>query len=245
MKKKTDVIGLAASVLLGLIGASFGFGASVGFAADDDTTLRGLRVTVTNINDFDVTIDVLGQGTYSSDLPAARLGSEFFYDYTYYPGLNHWTNSVPPAVDWGDGSTITNVGVPFTGSNPANGTVTFKGQFKHTYAAPGSHTIRSFGSNIYIASYTTPTAAVLSGNLFSVLSPGVVYNSGTFTNTARYTGTYPIGITNTEAVSVPDMFPIGGDSDGSSSSCGLIGIELLAVYPVWALARRRRRADNA
>jgi len=239
MNKMNDLSGFVSGVWTALIVV---LGTGVAVANHDETTLRGLRVTVTSVNDFDVTIDVAGQGSDSSVLPSARLGSQFFYDYTYYPGLNNWTNSVPPAVDWGDGSSIPNIGVPFTGTNAANGTITFRGQFMHTYAAPGDYTIRSFGTNVYIASYLTPSVAVLSGNLFSARSPGVVYNSGTFTNTARFTGTDPIGLTTTAMVSVPGMSTGGSDDgDGSRSSCGLVGIELLAVYPVWARARRRRR----
>jgi hypothetical protein len=232
---------VAAGSLVALFVLHYG---AVSFANSDDTTLRGLRVTVTTISDFDVTIQVAGQGSDSSLLPSARLGSEFFYDYTYYSGLNNWIDVAPPAIDWGDGNSIPNVGVPFTGANAVNGTTTFNGQFMHTYSAPGNYTIRSFGTNIYLASYRSPSVAVLSGNLFSALSPGVVYNSGTFTNTARFTGTVPIGLTTTAVVTVPSTFTgDDDDGDGSRSSCGLIGIELLAVYPVWALARMRRRAS--
>ena len=215
-------------------------GSEVPSANRDDTTLFGLRVTVKSVNDFDVTIEVAGQGSDSAALPSARLGSEFFYDYRYYPGLNSWTNAVPPAIDWGDGSSIANVGIPYTGTNAANGTTTFDGQFMHTYAAPGNYTIRSFGTNIRIATVATPSASVLSGNLFSTLSPGVIYNQGTYTNTARSTGTVPIGLTNTATVSVPAVVNVGG-AGGGGGGCGLIGIELIAVYPVWLLARKRRR----
>jgi len=241
MNKMNDLSGFVSGVWTALIVV---LGTGVAVANHDETTLRGLRVTVTSVNDFDVTIDVAGQGSDSSVLPSARLGSQFFYDYTYYPGLNNWTNSVPPAVDWGDGNSIPNIGVPFTGTNAANGTVTFRGQFMHTYAAPGDYTIRSFGTHIYIGTYTTPSATVLSGNLFSVLSPGVVYNSGTYTNTARSTGTVPVGISNTAMVTVPAAAPTGGGG-GGGGGCGLIGIELVAVYPVWLLARKRRGLARA
>ena len=240
MNKLIELSGLVSGVMTLLI---LLLGTGVAVANHDETTLRGLRVTVTSVSDFDVTIDVAGQGSDSSVLPSARLGSQFFYDFTYYPGLNNWTNAVPPAVDWGDGSSIPNSGLPFTGTDAVNGTITFRGQFMHTYAAPGDYTIRSFGSHIYIATYTTPSATVLSGNLFSVLSPGVVYNSGTYTNSTRSTGTVPIGISNTAMVTVPSVVTAG--SGGGGGGCGLIGIELIAVYPVWLLARKRRRLASA
>ena len=88
---------VAAGSLVALFVLHYG---AVSFANSDDTTLRGLRVTVTTISDFDVTIQVAGQGSDSSLLPSARLGSEFFYDYTYYSGLNNWIDVAPPAIDW-------------------------------------------------------------------------------------------------------------------------------------------------
>ena len=238
-------IAVAGSIAVGLT--------SLAGANHDDSTLRGLRVTVTDVSNFDVTVDILGRGSDSESLLSGQLGTQFYYD----SAVGRWLNAVPPALDWGDGSTIGATGIPFDSpSTTGGGARTFTGQFMHTYAAPGNYTIRSFGTHVYLPYYAyygyyPPSSIVTEGNIVSVASPAATFNSGSYTSTF-YTGTYPIGVSATATVSVPNGSGSGGPGSPPPAgpavrdgNCGLIGIELLAVYPVWALARRRRESAIA
>jgi hypothetical protein len=173
-------------------------------AGHDDTSLRTLTVTVSATSGNDVTVDIAGTGISSSSLAVAKLGSQFYYD----SDVVNWNNAVPPAIDWGDGITVLNQDIAFTGTNTTDTTLptsidfypTFSGQFMHTYAAPGSYTIRVFGSNVYAldSSY-----AIASGT-YSVTSPSIYYpsSSNTYPHYSSVSGLIPIGITNTTTVSL-------------------------------------------
>jgi hypothetical protein len=222
-------------------------------ASHNDSTMIGLRVTVSDVTDNAVTVDVGGQGVSSSELRSARLGSEFWYDGS--AAVDRWVQTMPPAIDWGDGSTVANLAIPFTEQTTTiSGRFisSFSGQFMHTYATPGTYTIRSFGTNVYAVSPTY--YGITEGNTFSALSPGIVYDSGARTVSTWSFGTVPIGLTNTDTVSITGYSSgyVAASSDSRvpgepvrSGDCGLIGIELMAVYPIWALARARRRATVA
>lgn len=220
-------------------------GSGVAFAGHDESNLIGLRLTVQNVNQGQVTVQITGQQYSGLAIVSGRLGSQFWYDGS--TSLDRWVTPVPPALDWGDGSTVLNLAIPFTYQTSTSTTSgravsRFTGQFMHTYAAPGNYTIRSFGTAIYAECCST-TYAVTYGNAFSALSPVMAYNSGSYTTT-RFTGTYPIGVTNTVMASVTQGGgggPAGAGVPGPVTGiCGLIGIELLLVYPFLAIQRRRK-----
>lgn len=131
--------------------------ATPAWANHDDSTLVGLRVTVGSVNPTtgDVTITVTASddastGNTTSDiLSNAYLGTVFAYDGSSYT----LSNPKIPAIDWGDGATLGNAKVPFTtivaGTHNGNEVARYKGQFAHTYGAPGVYTIKAFGINVY------------------------------------------------------------------------------------------------
>jgi len=146
MKKPSLV--LVSALILGLIFVPLG-----ARAAHDDSTLIALRVTVGSVNpstgDVTITVSATGMDSHSfGPTNGAYLGSQFLHD------LNHLTVVTPalPAVDWGDGSTLGATNLPFTGTNGTINGYTrqnYRGQFSHTYGAPGSYTVRVAGMNVY------------------------------------------------------------------------------------------------
>jgi hypothetical protein len=213
--KRLSIASIGASILL------LGMGVH---AAHDDGNLRNLVVTVSSVSGGDVTIDISGTGYDSDDLPAMRLGAQFYYDASSPVGpgeLLTWINpSVPPAIDWGDGNALDNTGIPFTGttaiptgtspSSTATGR-TFSGQFMHTYAAPGNYTIRVFGTNVYASCCGSPdSSGYMSSGTVSVNTPAYrssVSSTGSYT---RNTGLQPIGMQKSTAVSISSVGATGG-----------------------------------
>ena len=136
-------------------------------AGHDDSSLIALRATVSNVNAGDVTIDVIARGYSGSQLNSARLGTQFFFDKgTATNTPDQWITPVPPAIDWGDGSTVPSAVVPRTSFDSSTATNNrsisfYSGQFMHTYAAPGNYTIRLFGTNVY--AYCCTSYGITSG----------------------------------------------------------------------------------
>jgi hypothetical protein len=159
-------------------------------AAHDDTTLRTLQVSVANVAGVNVTIDISGSGHDSEDLASAYLGTQALGD----SSVGTWNPSAPPAINWGDGSTLAATQIPFTDTVTASplDRRTFTGQFMHTYAAPGNYTISVFGSNIYAASASSYSIA---SGTFSAVSPS-------FNDDTVGSGSQPIGILQRISVAV-------------------------------------------
>ncbi len=202
--------------------------AATGHAAHDDTTLRALQVSISDISGNDVTIDVSGSGIDSDSLASIYLGTEALWD----GYAAHWSPPAPPAVDWGDGNVLATTQIPFSGTNGTfngYGLKTFAGQFMHTYAAPGNYTISVFGSNVYANSGSEYSIA--SGTL-SVSSPVLTNTNG---STNSLTGTQPIGILKSVVAAV------GGALEPVPALPGLL-LGALAALMAWTGVTRLRRA---
>ena len=235
---------LASAVLLG---------PAIAHANHDDSTPVGLRVTVTDVTGNDVTIEVYARGDDSSALPSFRLGSQFFYDHdTTSSNLDRWVTPVPPAIDWGDGSTVLNTAVPYTGYDTGAGESLWRGQFTHTYSSPGGQTIRVFAGHAYAGTGGYTAGSFTAGNPVYRTSPIMyyisysTYSSTTYTSTGtRFTGSGIVGLSATTTAgagggSRGGSFASSGRSRSDNSFCGLLGIEPLLIFPIIALRRRRR-----
>ncbi|MDG1389600.1 MAG: hypothetical protein P8P79_14270 [Halioglobus sp.] len=175
---------LALPILLGTLTAH---------AGHDDTTLRTLQVTVSDVSGADVTIDISGIGVDSESLASAYLGTQFRLDSNF---VGPWNPTNPPAINWGDGNTVAATAIPFTGTTPGYGDPdrTFTGEFMHTYAAPGNYTISVFGANVY--AQNSSDYGPDSGT-YSVSSPSLYADSSSYA-----TGLQPIGILQRISVAV-------------------------------------------
>lgn len=207
-------------------------------AAHDDSTLVALRVTVGSVDPGtgEVTITVSATGLDSDNFYAATgafLGNVFLLSNVPYtlvtPDL--------PAIDWGDGSTISATNLTFTGTD---GTVgeglvrrTYSRQFSHTYTSAGNFTIQVGGMNVY-AGFGSP---------FTITSGNPVYaNTWRAHTTGSATTTLPLeggaatdtslAVTNTATVDLSAVPAI------ERTGLGILAL-LLAAAGVTLLAWRR------
>lgn len=168
------------------------------WANHNDSTLKGLRVTVGSVNPGtgDVTITVTATGVDSSTFRSTRglfLGSQFLYDASVYTLVS----PKYPAIDWGDGTTVGATNVTLTGATAgANGGPRYKRQFSHTYGTAGVFTIRVFGFDVYQSG-----ASPLYGNAVTAAT-WLAHSSGSSTDTFTGDGEYPGGVSASTAVTI-------------------------------------------
>lgn len=168
------------------------------WADHDDSTLRGLRVTVGSVNPGtgDVAITVTATGVDSSTFRSTHglfLGSQFKYDGDVYTLVSPRY----PAIDWGDGSTIGATHVTLTSTTAGiNGGPRYKRQFSHTYGTAGVFTIRAFGYDVYQAMQSP-----LYGNAVTAAT-WLAHSSGSSTDTFTGDEEYPGGVSASTAVTI-------------------------------------------
>ncbi|MEM8964685.1 MAG: IPTL-CTERM sorting domain-containing protein [Acidobacteriota bacterium] len=151
--------------------------------------IAGVRVTVTNEMGNDIDFDVSAYGVTGSPANQIRAGypldrtdnnttinvTDYGYGYgggtyLFYGYLrSDWNTTVQPALEYGDGATLSMLYLPLdaTAVGPGGSNV-FRGSFSHTYPGDGSYTLRT---------RLTPT-----GPLANFPSPGL----GPISNTAIY-----------------------------------------------------------